>query len=137
MGLLACMAYVTVIWWKASLNLIDAVILIVIYCAYLIVLQRMPPQGAEGIDDLERIPRTIVRSRRPVRIAAITGLFVLGGGLIYFTAEPFLGSLLASRLRSAFPTSCSCSGWRLSFPSFRRKSRPSTGRARWNALPWP
>lgn len=94
-GLLACMAYVTVIWWKASLNLIDAVILIAVYCAYLLVLQRMPPQGAEGIDDLERIPRTIVKSRRPVRIALITGLFVLGGGLIYFTAEPFLGSLLA------------------------------------------
>src|SRR5579872_6570832 len=94
-GLLACMAYVTVIWWKAGLNLIDAVILIAVYCAYLIVLQRMPPQGAEGIDDLERIPRTIVRSRRPVRIALITGLFVLGGGLIYFMAEPFLGSLLA------------------------------------------
>src|SRR5689334_962303 len=53
-GLLACMAYVTVIWWKASLNLIDAVILIAVYCAYLLVLQRMPPQGAEGIEDLER-----------------------------------------------------------------------------------
>ena len=30
-GLLACMAYVAVIWWKASLNLLDAAILIAIY----------------------------------------------------------------------------------------------------------
>src|SRR6476659_5644660 len=30
-GLLACMAYATVIWWKSSLTLVDAVVLIVIY----------------------------------------------------------------------------------------------------------
>src|SRR5690242_19926734 len=94
-GLLACMAYAAVIWWKATLNLLDAAILIAIYAAYLLVLRRMPPEEAEGIDDLELIPRTIVKSRRPVRIGVITGLFLIGGALIYFTAEPFLGSLLA------------------------------------------
>src|SRR5205085_10533127 len=52
-------------------------------------------QGAEGIDDLERIPRAIVTAPKGIRVSAITGLFVAGGGLIYFTAEPFLGSLLA------------------------------------------
>src|SRR5438270_9569520 len=41
-GLLACLAYVTVVWWKGTLGLIDAGILIAIYAAYLIVLQRMP-----------------------------------------------------------------------------------------------
>src|SRR5438094_3662006 len=55
----------------------------------------MPPEKAEGIENLEFIPRTIVKSRRPVRIGAIIGLFAAGGALIYFTAEPFLGSLLA------------------------------------------
>src|SRR5438034_206896 len=30
-GLLACMGYATVIWWKSSLTLFDAVVLIVIY----------------------------------------------------------------------------------------------------------
>jgi len=94
-GLLACLVYVTVIWWKASLTVIDAGILIAIYAAYLIVLQRMPPQKAEGIENLELIPRSIVKARRPIRIGAIISLFVLGGGLIYFMAEPFLGSLLA------------------------------------------
>ena len=94
-GLLACMAYAAVIWLKASLNLLDAAVLITIYVVYLIVLQRMPPQKAEDIDELELIPRTIVKSRAPVRIVLIVGLFVLGGALIYFMAEPFLGSLLA------------------------------------------
>jgi cation:H+ antiporter len=94
-GLLACMAYATVVWLKATLNLLDAAILIGIYAAYLIVLRHMPPEKAEGIDDLELVPRTIVKSSRPVRIVLIVGLFTLGGALIYFMAEPFLGSLLA------------------------------------------
>ncbi len=94
-GLLACMAYAAVIWSKASLNLLDAAVLITIYAVYLIVLHRMPPQKADGIDELELIPRTIVKARAPVRIVLIVGLFVLGGALIYFMAEPFLGSLLA------------------------------------------
>src|SRR5216684_1160324 len=85
-GLLACMAYAAVIWLKASLNLLDAAVLITIYAVYLIVLHRMPPQKAEDIDELELIPRTIVKSRAPVRIVLIVGLFVLGGALIYFMA---------------------------------------------------
>ena len=94
-GLLVCMAYITVVWWKASLSFWDGLVLIGIYIAYLLVLRKMPPQAEEGIEDLERVPRAIVKSRRPVRIAAITLLFAGGGVLIYYTAEPFLGSLLA------------------------------------------
>jgi cation:H+ antiporter len=89
------LCYAVVIWWKGSLNLLDAAILIGIYAAYLVVLGKMPPEEAEGIEDLELIPRTIVKARPRVRIGAIVGLFVGGGLLIYFTAEPFLGSLLA------------------------------------------
>ena len=94
-GLLACLVYVTVIWWKGTLDLIDAPILVAVYVAYLLVLKRMPPQKAEGIEDLELIPRSIVKARPPIRIGAIVSLFVLGGLLIYFMAEPFLGSLLS------------------------------------------
>ncbi|HVP46626.1 MAG TPA: hypothetical protein VMT32_08585 [Bryobacteraceae bacterium] len=94
-GLLACMAYAAVIWWKATLNLLDAAILIAIYGAYLAVLRHVPPKEAEGIEDLELVPRTIVTSPRLVRINLIVALFLLGGALIYFMAEPFLGSLLA------------------------------------------
>jgi len=94
-GLLAAMAYLVVVWWKASLDLFDAGVLIAVYVAYLVVLRRMPPAESEGIDDLERIPRAIVTARRGVRIAAIATLFAAGGALIYFMAEPFLASLLA------------------------------------------
>jgi cation:H+ antiporter len=94
-GLLVALAYVAIIYWKSALNLIDAVVLTGIYVAYLVVLTRVPPQEEESVEELELIPRTIVKSSAPVRTAAIIGLFVAGGALIYFTAEPFLGSLLA------------------------------------------
>ena len=95
MGLLAAMMYAAIICAKGSLTLADAGVLIGIYAAYLLLLRRMPTEEAENIEDLELIPRTIVKASKPVRIAAITGLFVGGGALIYFTAEPFLASLLA------------------------------------------
>jgi cation:H+ antiporter len=94
-GLIASMAYAYFIWWSGTLDLIDAVVLIAIYIAYLVVLSRMPPMAHEGVEDMERIPRAIVTASRPVRIVAITGLFLVGGGIIYLAAEPFLGSLLA------------------------------------------
>jgi cation:H+ antiporter len=94
-GLLSCMAYAAAIWWKASLNLFDAAVLVAIYVAYLLLLSKLPPQHEEGIEDLERIPRAIVLARKPVRIAGIAGLFVAGGALIYFVAAPFLDSLQA------------------------------------------
>ena len=94
-GLFAAMLYSPVIFFKDSLNLADAAILIAIYCGYLVLLSRMPPLDSETVEDLDRVPRAIVKASRGVRISAITLLFVGGGLLIYFTAEPFLASLLA------------------------------------------
>jgi len=103
-GLMVPLIYMMVVYFKQSLGLIDAAVLIVIYIAYLLVLSRMPSEDEEGIDDLELIPRTIVKASPPIRTAAIIGLFVGGGLLIYFTAEPFLGSLLAVATVLGIPT---------------------------------
>jgi cation:H+ antiporter len=94
-GLLVPLLYMFWVWAKGSLNLLDAAVLILIYAAYLWVLRQMPPQASEKVEELERIPRSIVQARRPVRNALIIGFFVLGGLLIYASAEPFLASLLA------------------------------------------
>ncbi|MEK7403901.1 MAG: sodium:calcium antiporter [Acidobacteriota bacterium] len=94
-GLLVPLIYVSFVWWKRSLTLIDAGVLILIYAAYLWVLRKMPPEEAEKIEDLDRISRAIVRSPRRLRNTLIVGLFAAGGLLIYFTAEPFLAGLLA------------------------------------------
>jgi len=94
-GLLLPLVYVSFIWFKASLTVWDAIVLVALYVAYLLVLSKMPAEGHEGIEELDRIPRAIVKAKPGPRTLAIVGLFVAGGALIYFCAEPFLGSLLA------------------------------------------
>jgi cation:H+ antiporter len=94
-GLLLPLVYFVFVWAKGSLNVLDALVLFGIYVAYLWMLMKMPPQEHEGIDELDRIPRTIVRARPFWRNFWIVGLFAGGGALIYYSAEPFLGSLFA------------------------------------------
>ncbi len=94
-GILAALLYIPVIAWKGSLTIWDGVVLILIYAAYLIILQTLPPEDQEEMEDLERVPRAIVLAPRTRRILAIGTLFAAGGALIYFSAEPFLASLLA------------------------------------------
>jgi cation:H+ antiporter len=103
-GLFVPLVYMGFVWWKATLTLIDAAVLIAIYIAYLAVLRRMPSEEAEGIEDLELIPRTLAQSPRRLRIFLIAGFFVAGGLLIYLAAEPFLGSLLAISALLGVPT---------------------------------
>lgn len=102
--LLIPLLYIPLILWRGTLNLFDSVVLTAIYAAYLVVLGRMPPQEQEGIEDLERIPRAIVLSPRARRIALIGLFFFAGGLLIYFMAEPFLGSLFAISSMIGVPT---------------------------------
>ncbi len=103
-ALIPPLAYAAVILMKASLNVIDAAILIAIYIAYLLILRKLPSENPESIDELERVPRAIVTAPRRTRIAAITGLFVAGGILVFFSAEPFLGSLLSIALVLGIPS---------------------------------
>lgn len=103
-ALLIALLYATVIWWKASLHVFDACVLVVIYLGYLFLLTRLPPERGEGIEDLEAIPRRIACAPRAHRNMAIAACFVAGGLLIYFTAEPFLGSMVAVALAFGIPS---------------------------------
>jgi cation:H+ antiporter len=102
-GLLVPLIYVSFVWWKSSLNLVDAAVLILIYVAYLLVLRKIPPEEMENVDEMEFVPRTILKSRPAVRTSLIVGFFVAGGVLIYSAAEPFLGSLLAISVTLGVP----------------------------------
>ena len=64
MALLVPLLYIPVIAIKGSLTVYDGVVLIVIYAAYLWILGKMPHEDHETIEDLEIIPRTIVKARR-------------------------------------------------------------------------
>lgn len=104
MTLMLPLIYMSVVAAKGSLTVWDGVVLIGIYAAYLFVLGKLPPEDEEGIDELEAIPRAIVQSPRPRRIALIGLCFVVGGGLIYLTAEPFLLSLMALAAAVGIPS---------------------------------
>lgn len=93
--LLISIAYFFVIWWKGTLNWVDTIILSLIYFVYLFFLKKIPPQEEEKIEDLDRVPRFILRQRRRVRNALIGAMFLGGGLILYFAAHPFLESLKA------------------------------------------
>ncbi|HEY6986914.1 MAG TPA: hypothetical protein VH369_00945 [Bryobacteraceae bacterium] len=103
-ALIPPLLYAFVIWWKANLHFYDACVLTVFYAAYLLILTRLPPVEKEGVEDLETIPRAIVQAPRAKRIAAICACFFVGGALIYFVAEPFLGSIIAVATALGIPT---------------------------------
>jgi len=81
------------IWWKGSLTVYDGVVLIAIYAGYLWIMRRLPPEEAETIDEIGGVPRAIVRASKPARIAAILGLFIVGGAAVFLIASPFLRGL--------------------------------------------
>ncbi len=96
--------YALLIWWKANLHFYDGCVLVAFYAVYLFVLTKLPPQEKEAIEDLGAIPRSIVTAPRAKRIAGILLCFVAGGVLIYFTAEPFLGSIISVATAIGIPT---------------------------------
>jgi cation:H+ antiporter len=94
-GLVPPLLYFGVILLKQKLSWVDAVVLLALYLAYLAVLFRNAPHGADHVADAPAVSRWAYRQpgwRRPVAIAA---LFGGGGALLYFTAHPFLESMLA------------------------------------------
>jgi cation:H+ antiporter len=83
------------IWYKGSISIADGVFLTALYIGYLAILWRIPPRNEETLDDVGRIPRAVLRLKTRMRWAAIISLFSAGGALLYFTAHPFLNSMLA------------------------------------------
>lgn len=91
--LLICIAYFSIVWFKGTLSYVDSLFLTLIYAIYLVFLNKIPPQGEEKMEDLDRIPRYILRQRKIWRNSIIGGLFASGGAILYFSAHPFLESL--------------------------------------------
>jgi cation:H+ antiporter len=98
LSLLPPLIYFGVIFLKGTFNVIDSLVLILIYCAYLYCLNKVPPQEAEEIDELEPIPRKILYLKPLFRNSAIIGLFFAGGLILFFVAKPFLQSMLGLAL---------------------------------------
>ena len=94
-GLVPPLVYFVVILLKGRFSWVDAVVLLLLYAAYLWVLFKNPPHDAEKIDEAPAVSRWAYRQPGWRRPAAIAGLFLVGGALLYVTAHPFLESMLA------------------------------------------
>jgi cation:H+ antiporter len=93
--LLLSILYFFVVWAKGSLGPVDTILLTLIYLTYLFFLNKIPPQEEEKLEDAGTVPRFIVGLRPALRNCTIAGLFMIGGGLLYIAAPPFLESLKA------------------------------------------
>ena len=94
-GLIPPLLWFLWIWKKGSISLVDAGVLTALYVAYLAVLWRVPPKEEAGVEDVGAVPRAVLRLSTRLRWSAIISLFAAGGVLLYFTAHPFLESMLA------------------------------------------
>ena len=98
MTLLPAVLYFLVIYFKGTLTIWDAVVLAAIYFVYLFLLSRMPPEDKEEMEDLGRVSRWVMDLQKPMTTIVIILFFIAGGTILYFTAHPFLGSMLAVAL---------------------------------------
>jgi len=103
LALFVAIAYEGIVWWKGVLTIYDGVALIAIYAGYVWIMRRLPPEKPEGINEIAVIPRTIILARKPVRIAAILGLFIAGGTVVFLVANPFLEGLFGLSLLLGIP----------------------------------
>lgn len=96
-GLLLPILYFVFIWWKGTLSVWDAIPLASFYIFYLFILWKIPPKESteESLEDLGTVPRKILSLQPRMRNAAIWSLFIAGGIILYFSAHPFLNSMLA------------------------------------------
>src|SRR3990172_9723482 len=94
-GFLIPSLYAIFIVIKGSLHIGDAGILIFIYLVYLYVLNKLPPQEVENLEEMEPIPRFVLKQKKPVRNLLILGFFLTGGVTLYLVAHPFVESMLA------------------------------------------
>src|SRR5438128_18267 len=96
-GLLLPILYFVVIWWKGTLSFWDAFPLSACYFVYLWILWKIPPRESneETLEDLGLVPRRVLKLNSGKRAVAIWLLFIGGGVILYFSAHPFLNSMLA------------------------------------------
>jgi cation:H+ antiporter len=95
LGLVPPLLYFVFVVAKGWFGWIDALVLVLLYIAYLVVLSWNPPHSVENVADAPFVSRWALRQRGWRRTAAIGGLFGVGGVLLFVTAHPFLESMLA------------------------------------------
>jgi len=92
--LMVSSGYFVFILIHRRLDLLDGLILFVMFSAYMVLLKKLPEEGAEKKDTLIAMPRYLATiPRRGEQLYKLVGLFAIGGLTMWAMAEPFLESM--------------------------------------------
>src|SRR6266542_798985 len=85
----------SIIWViRGTLGLADTVALISMFAAYLVILSRMPAAEEGEVELLRGVPRRVMlEGSRSFQLNFAIGAFVIGGTLLFFSAEPFVDGM--------------------------------------------
>jgi cation:H+ antiporter len=85
----------SIVWViRGGLGLMDTVVLIAIFAAYLFVLSRMPAAEADEVELLRGVPKRVMEdTTRTFQRNFAIGAFALGGGMLFLSAEPFVDGM--------------------------------------------
>jgi cation:H+ antiporter len=94
LALLLASSWYLVLIWKGTLSLLDSAVLGGGFAFYLWLLNRLPCEDEEEKEDLIAPPRLLAEaSGSRLGRLSIWGLFLLGGGVMWAVAEPFLAAM--------------------------------------------
>lgn len=81
---------------RGYLDLLDSVVLLAFYGLYLGFLLKMPPEEeGESVEELPWVARQVLKRGKIGRLFAVTGIFVLGGLILYLCVHTFVESMKA------------------------------------------
>jgi len=88
--------YFFFIVYRGKLDLLDSIVLLGFYVAYLFLLLKMPPEEeGESIEELPFVARFVLRMGKVGRAVGVTVIFLLGGLILYLCVHPFVESMQA------------------------------------------
>ena len=93
MALIVPVLYFIIIYIKGTLNLMDSVVLVAFYLTYLAILSRLPPESKDEQEHVRGVPKAVLGKSRRFQKWFVIAMFLIGGGILFLMAEPFLGSL--------------------------------------------
>ena len=94
-ALLVPTIYFIIVWVKETLDIFDSAALFTMYFVYLIVLMKIPAKTEDETDILTGIPKQVMKYSMSTRKFFVVFMFLLGGVILYFVAEPFFQSMKA------------------------------------------
>ena len=92
--LMASSGYFVIVLMHGRLDILDGIILGVMFVVYMILLKKLPEEEAEKKDDLLAMSRYLADiPRQREQMLKLVGLFAIGGLTMWAMAEPFLWSM--------------------------------------------